>query len=176
MNTKDNKRKQNTIHTIESVFLQLLQKKELNQITVSLICKESDINRSTFYSHYLDVYDLADKLRDKLEAQVAEIYHEEGESLTNSHNFLKLFKNIYENQIFYSAYFKLGYDSQIRVLSYDMEMAKKRFGNRFVDYHIEFFMQGLNAVIKKWLAGGCKETPENMMEILNSEYKGIADL
>lgn len=39
-------------------------------------------------------------------------------------------------------------------------------------YHIEFFRNGLNAIIKIWLAGGCKETPEEMAEVLHQEYRG----
>ncbi len=176
MNTKNNKRRQETLHSIESAFLNFLQTKELGQITVSDICKAADINRSTFYANYLDVYDLADKMNEKLESQVAELYSEEYETQTNSNDYLKLFCHIYDNQIFYSTYFKLGYDGRYQITRYDTDLAKKRFDNRFIDYHIEFFMQGLNAMIKKWLAGGCKEMPEEMMEILDSEYRGRTDL
>ena len=35
---------------------------------------------------------------------------------------------------------------------------------------IEFFKSGFNAIIKKWLSNGCKETPEEMENILKSEY------
>lgn len=176
MNTKNNKRRQKTIDTIESVFLNFLQTKELSQITVSEICKAADINRSTFYANYLDVYDLADKLCDKLEAQVAALYSEEYVSQTNSNDYLKLFRHVYENQIFYKTYFKLGYDGRHQITFYDTSQAQAHFNNRFIDYHIEFFKQGLNAIIKKWLAGGCKETPEDMQEILNSEYRGRTEL
>ncbi len=176
MNTKNNKRRQKTIDSIERVFLDFLQTKTLSQISVSDICKAADINRSTFYANYLDVYDLADKLRDKLEAQVAELFSEEYETQTNSNDYLKLFRHIYDNQIFYSTYFKLGYDGRYQITVYDVDMAQKRFNNQFIDYHIEFFMQGLNAIIKKWLAGGCKQTPEDMMDILVSEYSGQTDL
>lgn len=172
MNVKNNKRRQDTIHSIESVFLDFLQTKELSQISVSDICKAADINRSTFYANFMDVYDLADKLREKLEADVAKVYAEEHETKTNSNDYLKLFKHIYENQIFYRTYFKLGYDDQHQVVLYDTELAARHFNNRFIDYHIEFFRHGLNAIIKKWLAGGCKETPEEMKEILDTEYRG----
>ena len=30
---------------------------------------------------------------------------------------------------------------------------------------------GLNAVINKWLKNNCKETPEEILEIIESEYK-----
>lgn len=175
MNTKNNKRRQETIHNIERVFLEFLQTKELSEISVSDICKAADINRSTFYANYTDVYDLADKLRDKLESEVATLYAEEYETQTNSNDFSKLFRHIYENQIFYRTYFKLGYDDRHQIVLYDTEAASKRFNNRFVEYHIEFFKHGLNAILKKWLAGGCKETPEEITEILESEYKGRTD-
>ena len=176
MNTRNNKRHQETIRRIEDVFLDRLQTKELSQITVSEICKAADINRSTFYANFMDVYDLADKMRDKLEAQVAALYSEEYENRQNSNDYLKLFRHICENQAFYKLFFKLGYDHDYQVVQYDTELAEKRFGGRFIEYHIEFFRQGLNAIIQKWLKDGCRETPEEMMEILDSEYRGRTDI
>jgi hypothetical protein len=41
-----------------------------------------------------------------------------------------------------------------------------------IKYHIEFFRNGLNAIIKLWLANGCKESPEEMATILKQEYRG----
>ena len=84
---------------------------------------------------------------------------------------LRMFRHIYDNQLFYKTYFKLTQDNSPTILGYDMEMEKKHFDNKHVEYHIEFFRAGLNAVIKKWLNSGCKETPEEMAEILESEYK-----
>ena len=50
--------------------------------------------------------------------------------------------------------------------------AKKHFADRFIDYHMEFFKSGLTKMIKLWLQNGCRETPEEMFEILKSEYRG----
>ena len=50
-------------------------------------------------------------------------------------------------------------------------MAKKYYDNEYIDYHIEFFRAGLNAIIKKWLNNNCKESPEEMVKIVTSEYK-----
>jgi hypothetical protein len=30
----------------------------------------------------------------------------------------------------------------------------------------------LNAIIKLWLAGGCQESPEEIVEVLKLEYRG----
>lgn len=54
---------------------------------------------------------------------------------------------------------------------YRIELAEKYYNNKFIDYHIEFFRAGLNAVIKKWLNSGCKETPEEINKIIISEYE-----
>lgn len=170
MNKKNNKRRQETIHKIESVFLNFLQDREIQQITVSDICKEADINRSTFYANFADVYELADKICEKLNSEVAGLYREEYESGKNSNNYLKLFKHIYENQIFYKTYFKLGYDSRHKITMWDTELAKAHFNNRYIEYHLEFFKHGFNAIVKMWLNGGCLESPEEMTKILEEEY------
>jgi len=172
MNTKNNKRKRESMQKIEQILIELLQTKELNQISVSDICKKANLNRSTFYANYTDIYELADRIREKLEAQVADLYKEEIMRGHNSNNYLILFRHIEQNQIFYKTYFKLGYDEKYQIWQYDYYLAKKHFGDRFIDYHIEFFKSGLNKIIKLWLQNGCKETPEEMFEIIKSEYQG----
>ncbi|MBQ8303463.1 MAG: TetR family transcriptional regulator C-terminal domain-containing protein, partial [Clostridia bacterium] len=75
-------------------------------------------------------------------------------------------------QLFYKTYFKLCYDIKTTVFVYDDNRAQQDFENKNIKYHIEFFRSGLNAIIKLWLDGGCKESPAEMAEILKQEYKG----
>lgn len=172
MNTVNNKRRRSSCEKIEKVFVELLQTKELSEIRVSDICKQAGLNRTTFYANYTDIYGLADSIRDKLEANLADLYMEEIAAKVNSHNYLKLFCHIQQNQVFYRTYFKLGYDNNYKIVTYDTELAKKHFQSRFIDYHMEFFKSGLTRIIKIWLQNGCRETPEEMFEILKSEYQG----
>lgn len=174
MNTPNNKRKRESVERIENVFIDLLQNKELNKISVSDICKKAGLNRTTFYANYDDIYDLADSIRDKLENSLSEIYHTEINDGFNSHNYLKLFNHIKENQGFYKTYFKLGYDNNYKIISFDTNLAKLHFKNRFIEYHMEFFKSGITKIIKMWLENGCKESPEDMYEIIKSEYYGRA--
>ena len=169
MNTKNNKRRQASKESIEKAFLQLLQTKEISQITVSDLCKKTELNRSTFYANYLDIYDLADKIRDKLEAEVNALY--ENDLFYNCGNdYLKLFQHINENQIFYITYFKLGYDRKHIVDLGSISKQQTGFPSDNLDYHIEFHKAGLNAIIKKWLASGCDKSPEVMVKIIQDEY------
>ena len=43
---------------IREALLELMRDKPLNKITVKEICELADVNRSTFYAYYEDIYDL----------------------------------------------------------------------------------------------------------------------
>ncbi len=173
MNTKNNKRRRASVAAIEKAFIELLQEKEFKDITVSDICKQTGLNRSTFYANYVDLHDLADKLRQRLEADFASIFNISGEPVYHGHDgALRMFTHVYENQLFYKTYFKLGYDEAHKIMIYDTKRAEQDFHGKYVAYHIEFFRAGLNAIIKHWLANGCKETPAEMASILKTEYQG----
>lgn len=174
MNTPNNRRRKESRRKIEQAFMELLQAKDLPQISVSEVCKLAGVNRTTFYANYPDVYGLADAIRKSLEDNLQEMFAAEIRTHINSNDYLRLFRHIYENQIFYQTYFKLGYDNNYRIWKYDTHQAEQYFNNRFVKYHGEFFRAGITRIIKLWLEGGCQETPEEMEEIIKSEYQARA--
>ncbi len=51
-----------TKRSIIDAFLELRAKKPLEKITVKELCERAEINKSTFYCHYTDVYDLQNQL------------------------------------------------------------------------------------------------------------------
>lgn len=176
MNTKNNRRRRESVERIKKTFVELLQTRELNQITVSDICKRCSLNRNTFYVNYIDIYDLADKVSAHLEEEVNRLYKAEQQQGFNSNDYLRLFRHIKENQLFYTTYFKLGYDKQLnRKYYYDVNLARQHFDNKHIEYLIEFFKSGFNEIVKMWLRGGCKEMPEEMDSIIRSEYQGRSE-
>ncbi len=54
---------------------------------------------------------------------------------------------------------------------YDSNLSKMLYNDDYIEYHIEFFMVGINAIIKKWLYNGCKEDSEEINQILIEEYQ-----
>lgn len=170
MNRPNNKRRKDSQNRIESAFIKLLQYIDFSKITVTDICKSAGVNRTTFYANYLDIFDLADAVRKKLEHEVFTLYHDEREQRHNSNDFLKLFWHIKENQPFYKTYFKLGMDGKFQITEYDIHQATLYYNNEHIEYHMEFFRSGLNAVIKKWLENDCKESPEEIFYIIHTEY------
>ena len=170
MNINNNKKRKLSIEKIEKTFLQLIQKKNIEDISVSTICEIANLNRSTFYSNYIDIYDLANKVKHQMALEFAEFQLSKN-SKQNQDGYLTMFKYIKDNQIFFKTYFKLETISMSPTTQYNVEMAEKYYNNQYIDYHIEFFRAGLNAIIKKWLYNGCQESPETMSGILQSEYK-----
>ena len=178
MNTPNNKKRKNSQEKIEKVFIELIQTKEIYEISITDICKKANINRTTFYSNYIDIYDLADKIKLKLLSDVYVVYREEREKKSHSYDFLKLYNHIKENQIFYKTYFKLGINDNFDNYLLDKKEIKRFYGDEFdndeeLDYHITFFKAGLNAVLKKWLYNDCKESPEYIDKIIKDEYLKI---
>lgn len=173
VNMPNNRRRRDSQRRIESAFVNLIQSREIGQVTVSEICRDAQVNRSTFYANYTDVFDLAQRIGDKLAADVEALYAHERETGQHNFDFLKLVQNIYDNRLFYRTYFKLGLDN-VQLISdyeYDVRFAELFFDNKHVDYHIQFFMAGFNAMVKKWLNEDCPFPPEEFMEILNAEYR-----
>ena len=76
---KDDQRCLATIERIESAFLSQIQTKSVREITVTDICTQAEINRSTFYENYADVFTLAVSISRRIEEDVARIPHDDGE-------------------------------------------------------------------------------------------------
>ena len=66
---------------IHAAFAAMVEgKKPVSKITVREICERAQINRSTFYAHYMDVYDLFEKV----ESQMAQMFQENFRSFEKS--------------------------------------------------------------------------------------------
>lgn len=173
MNKPNNKKRKASQEKIKKVFFQLIQKYEIKEITVSDLCKLADINRSTFYANYIDIYDLAEKIKEEMFYNNLELFKDEAEKRYHSYDYLKLFQHIKENQIYYKTMLKLKWDFTKYYDSHlEEDEAIKFYGTtKYMDYHISFFRAGINAFIKKWLDNDCRESPEEIAEILRAEYQ-----
>ena len=170
MNIKNNKRRQASVERIRKAFLDLLKTKELSEIKVSKICEMAQINRSTFYANFDGVDGLAKAVCNELRDEVEQILNDISTPLQIEAFFLNLFVHIRDNKELYKAYFKLDNEYITfpveKFISYE-NLAKERG----VDYRIEFFKNGFNAVVKLWLINGCRESPEIMWNVLLYEYR-----
>lgn len=64
--TSRNRRVRRTRHFLEEGLLQLMQEKSIKNITVRELTERVAVNRSTFYLHYMDIFDMVDKMEEQL--------------------------------------------------------------------------------------------------------------
>ena len=50
--TKDNRRVQYTMDRFKDALLHILATKPLDEVTVTELCRQADLNRGTFYLHF----------------------------------------------------------------------------------------------------------------------------
>ena len=123
MNTKDNKRHQETIQRVCATFAELLREQELNKLSVTALCEAANIDRSTFYANFEDISALTNAYAAEIENHVAAQPHEEGE-------FSWIFEYILKNKDLFQVYFKLG------------------LSQTAADYKMLFFRNGVYSVAK----------------------------
>lgn len=185
MNTKNNQRSKETKNCILNIFCELLKQKNISKITVQEVCQKADINRSTFYAHYRDIYDLLENIENDMERQIKDIFYDKNNTSgwgLPEHCFENLFYFILENIDFYKAYVKNTSKNYILTFSiftsYENQLQPlfRRIGiHNEIEaiYRIKYFMGGLNAIIHEWIGTGCQESPEDLANFIYGEYSLI---
>ena len=127
---------------IQSTFLQMLDDEEFDEITVKNITERANIGRKTFYLHYVDKYDLLDKIVDDHLAQLREICDQKKDKGLIEGTVI-WFAYFEQHKSFFASLFKSKGTSSFRkkLLSFTMgEVDKKLNSNEYshqnVDKHI----------------------------------------
>lgn len=181
MNTNNNKRSQKTDEEIvKAAFAVMLEEnKPISKITVREICERAKINRSTFYTHYMDVYDLFEKVEAQMAKRATEAMYENLNKgifviLEEMFTFIKSYKR------FYLLYFtelskaaRLVNSLTVRFQE-GIEELKSSGENTGIqgemEYHYDYFTAGICAIISRWLIHDCRESPRELCEIIKREY------
>lgn len=169
-NTKNNARSQASRARIIHEFICLLEEKDLDKITVTEICARAGINRATFYSHFADVYALADSIKEGLEAQTKDLYEGMGSAWgVNNGNYTEMLEHVREHQMLYMTYFKLVRNGDVLPIMVEQDSTPTGDESELSKYHRMYRRAGISTVVKMWLMGGCKESIEEVAEVLSSE-------
>lgn len=159
---------------IEDAFMDMMDEMKINEISIKELTSRAGVNRTTFYTLYVDIFDLAEKFKMKMANNIMALYQEEQIRGIHSYDFLKLFEDIKEKQLCYKTSFKLNFN----FLEYientiSMEDAMKYLGTvENIEYHVRFFVAGISEVIRTWLFNGCMEDPKVINDMIKREYRG----
>ncbi len=171
MNTPNNKRSAGSREAIERAFIQLLDKQTSSRITVQSICTLAGLNRTTFYAHYSDVQNLQNKIEEKLSSQIKDIFENPLQSKSTLNDaFRRMFCFIKEHKLFYKTFLKYNNIYILKEILGDTGSVNNSESNTR-DYHISFFTAGVSEMTRIWVNNDCRETPEQMAQIIYEEYR-----
>lgn len=159
---------------IKESFVELLKLKQLNKITVKEVCDLAEINRSTFYKYYKDVFDLFDKLTDELQDEFFELLKKikekgEKEALIEALEKIKKNKDVYltlllsvsGNDII-SNTFSSYYDKMLQEsVTYLKNISQEK--RIWLVHYLSF---GSSGILLCWVNNGMQESSEKIADII----------
>ena len=140
-------------------------------VSVTAVCANLGINRSTFYAHYEDAGDVMASAERRLGDGFAEAMAGAlGESRRAA--FEALFAYVADNAWFYGPHLRHGGGISVlgRIGEPPSPAALGR-GDAEIGYRLAFFRGGVTALLARWLERGCPESPAQMCDVLASEYR-----
>lgn len=161
---------------IEKSFVELLKVKQLNKITVKELCDLSEINRSTFYKYYDDIFDLFDKMIAKSKVEFHNLIQEmkgqgRGKALTESLEKIKKNGDIYIALITEQR----GHgvlDEALNEFFYELiKVSEVAFLNIPKDkqmWILYYLVWGCSGIVRCWTNNEMKESTQNVATLIDN--------
>ena len=174
---KEDRRVRRTKKLLTQALTELLQKKQVNEITVKELTDLADMNRGTFYMYYRDIFDMLEKIEDELfqKLDVIAQSHEHGDPTQQVKPILlDLFRFIEENQEMCRVLLSPNGDMNFLHRLYEairersLEIWKDQMGSlgeKEFDYRYSFVIFGCAGMIRAWVNRSCQETDMQMAEL-----------
>lgn len=174
---KEDRRVRRTKKLLTQALTELLQKKQVNEITVKELTDLADMNRGTFYMYYKDIFDMLEKIEDELfqKLDVIAQSHEHGDPTQQVKPILlDLFRFIEENQEMFRVLLSPNGDMNFLHRLYEairersLEIWKDQMGSlgeKEFDYRYSFVIFGCAGMIRAWVNRSCQETDMQMAEL-----------
>ena len=177
----------NTAQRMDEALVELLNQKPFEFITVKEICGQAGVNRSTFYLHYETIGDL---LAETVEATNEDFlsYFEQSnqgfaekiatrplnelmlvtpEFLTPYLRFVEEHKPVFRAAFVHPA--AMRSENKFRSLYqyiFDPILARFSVPPEKRKYMVQFYLQGIMAIIQAWVIDGCREEIPEIVEII----------
>lgn len=171
-----------TAQLMNQALLDLLEKKDIEFITITEITKKAGVNRSTFYLHYENIYELLEEtvknlnkifissfsLQTPLEIKSKkDAFLITADFLVPYLNFCKENKRVLKlvnkkPQLFQN---KDNYQKMYSTIFYPAISQFVNAENERI-YFLEFFTQGIAAIVHKWIELDCITEIEELIEII----------
>ena len=178
----------NTAIKMDLALISLLKKKPFDYVTVSEICEEAGVNRSTFYLHYETIGDLLNEttrylLDDFLsyfstdmksvafhlkDCELSDLMFVCDKYLAPYLSYIRDHKEIFGTALLYNQ--TLGFEDVYRRMFdniFDPILERFHYSPSNRAYVMMYYLNGINAVVLEWLRNGCDKSVREISEIIS---------
>lgn len=182
---KTNRRVKYTKLLLKESLLELMKEQPISKISVKMLCEAADINRSTFYAHYTDQYDLLRQMEQEVIAELKE-YISKHVFSENSPLTIQAMKRIIDYSAENADLFKVllsehgdtPFQRDIMLLAQDKiisDLHNLSIDARTSEYLQSFVINGALSILQKWLQDGMQESTQEMAELAAKLlYQGLS--
>lgn len=182
MNKKNNRQFQNSDIRMKQAMLELMNTTPFDKITVRLICDKAEVNRSTFYAHYTDIYDMIVQMENRLRKKLMDNYPA-AESVVplSTESFMTFLEFIRENRYFYRVALKArrefpikqGFEALWEQVIKPLSRKAGIVSESEMMFYFVGFQAGLTTVLKRWVEHDCVEDTEKISQIIHDLIPSI---
>lgn len=160
---------------IRSAFLQLLQEKSIEKVSVAEICRLAEINRATFYRYYENQYDLLSALENEMLDEIKRsAYQHNGNIDKLTETILEKLSEQKETWILLlSDHADLGFLSKIS--SFFEDHLTRNYSTKESELRYRFLLYGYSGIFDYWIKGGMKEPPQMISDYLSKFRHDLTD-
>ena len=176
MNVKNNQRVRLTKRLFGESLIKLLKNYSLHEITITQLCAEAEMNRSTFYKYYTSVRGLYEQVEKEALERSAQCVR--GMELSSEkavvHRIEKLLDHFRENSDLYLLLLENSIDGE-----FPYKMIGQTVGfiadipdivpdgrKEYAEYCSIFVVSGALNIIRAWLRNGTNESPAVIAELI----------
>ena len=177
----------NTALRMDDALVSLLEEKSLEYVTVKEICEKAGVNRSTFYLHYETIEDLLSECVENVNKKFLSYFGDRHKDfiekidaapledliLIKDEYLIPYLQFINENRNVFNAAYNSPHGMQSTqkfegLYQYIFEPILERFDYPEAErkYAITYYINGIAAVVREWLKGGCGETKEDIAAVI----------
>lgn len=176
---QENRRSKITRRVFRESLTELMLEKGMQKISVNEICKRADMNRSTFYAHYEDQFDLLREIEDEFLVALRKTVTE-----SNLQNFTQRFENyleyLYQNGSLFTLLMCEAPDFRDKIINeaFSLYTARKESGviasedPRFAQ-KLYFVSGGSLLMLEKWIKENSEISTSEMADMLFRFWDGI---
>ena len=177
--TGEDRRTRITKLAIRESLVELMQVHPISKISVTMICSSADINRSTFYSHYTDPYDLLNSIQQEVITDIKN-HLMPVRFMDQPESTVPVIVQVLEYAKARSALFKVllsengdsSFQNEVMYLAQEKTIDElredKRLDQSVIKYVELFAISGVLSIIYKWLTDNCQDETTTLAMLINT--------